>query len=126
MRNHLNSCVLIDGHLYGMDGDHGRKDSTLSCIEFETGKLKWKEKSVRPGGLVAADGKLIIIGETGELLVAQASPESFKQLARAQVLGGKCYDGPDPRPAVSTSANSKGDLVCVDVSGKASANASRN
>ena len=40
MRNHFNSCVLIDGHLYGMDGDHGRKDSTLTCIEFESGNVK--------------------------------------------------------------------------------------
>ena len=126
MRNHFNSCVLIDGHLYGMDGDHGRKDSTLTCIEFETGKLKWKEKSVRPGGLVAADGKLIIIGETGELLVAQASPESFKQLARAQVLGGKCWTVPTLSHGRIYVRNSKGDVVCVDVSGKASASASRN
>ncbi len=126
MRNHFNSCVLIDGHLYGMDGDHGRKDSTLTCIEFETGKLKWKEKSVRPGGLVAADGKLIIIGETGELLVAEASPESFKQLTRAQVLGGKCWTVPTLSHGRIYLRNSKGDLVCVDVSGKTSASASRN
>lgn len=124
MRNHFNSCVLIDGHLYGMDGDHGRKDSTLKCIDFATGTEKWQEKSVRPGGLMAADSKLIIMSESGELVVAEASPAGFKQLARAQILGGKCWTVPTLSQGRIYARNSKGDVVCVDVSAKSTA--SRN
>ena len=39
--------------------------------------------------VTAADGKLIVLGDKGELVVAKASPAGFKPLARAQVLGGK-------------------------------------
>ncbi len=124
MRNHFNSCVFIDGHLFGMDGDHGRKDSTLTCIDWKTGSVKWREKSIRPGGLIAADGKLIIIGDTGELVVAQAAADAFKLLARAQVLGGKCWTVPTLSHGRIYVRNAKGDLVCVDVSGK-TANARR-
>lgn len=124
MRNHFNSCVLIDGNLYGMDGDHGRKDSTLKCIDFATGAVKWQEKSIRPGGLMAADGKLIIMSDTGELVVVQTTPDSFKPLARAQILGGKCWTVPTLSHGRIYARNSKGDLVCVDVSGKSTA--SRN
>ena len=124
MRNHFNSCVLIDGHLYGMDGDHGQKDSMLTCIEFATGELKWKEKSVRPGGLMAANGRLIVLGEAGELVVAEASSAAFKPLARAQVLGGKCWTMPALSHGRIYCRNSRGDVVCLDVSETASA--SRN
>lgn len=43
---------------------------------------------------MAADGKLIILSEKGELVVAEASAAEFKPLARAQVLGGKCWATP--------------------------------
>jgi outer membrane protein assembly factor BamB len=126
MRNQFNSCVLIDGHLYGMDGDHGSRGSALRCIEFATGKVKWTEPSVKPGALMAADGKLIIMSEPGELVVAQASPESFKALARAQVMGGKCWTTPVLSNRRIYCRNSKGDVVCVDVSAKSTAAAGRN
>jgi outer membrane protein assembly factor BamB len=121
MRNHFNSCVLLDGHLYGMDGDHGSCGSALRCLEFETGQVKWTESSVKPGALMAADGKLIIMSEPGELIVAQASPESFEALARAQVMGGKCWTTPVLSHGRIYCRNSKGDVVCLDVSAKSKA-----
>ena len=121
MRNHFNSCVLIDGHLYGLDGDHGSRGSALRCIEFETGKVKWTEPSMKPGALMAADGKLIIMSEPGELVIAQASPESFKALARAQVMGGKCWTTPVLSNGRIYCRNSKGDVVCLDVSANSTA-----
>ena len=70
---------------------------------------------------MAADGKLIVMGETGELVVAEASSVAFKPLARAQVLGGKCWTVPTLSNGRIYCRNSRGDLVCVDVSGTASA-----
>ena len=46
------------------------------------------------GGLMIADGKLIIISQQGELIIAEASPESFKQISRAKVLDGLCWTVP--------------------------------
>ncbi len=117
LRNQLNSSVLIEGHLYGMDGDHGNKSSSLRCVEFATGAVKWTEKSIRPGGLMAAGKRLIVIGDAGELVVAEASPDAFKALARAQVLGGKCWTTPVLSHGRIYVRNAKGDLICVDVSG---------
>jgi outer membrane protein assembly factor BamB len=121
MRNQLNSCVLVGGHLYGLDGDHGGRSSALRCIEFETGKVKWTEASVKPGGLMAADGKLIVLSEPGELIIAPASPDSFKAIARAQVMGGKCWTTPVLSHGRIYCRNAKGDVVCVDVSAKTAA-----
>jgi outer membrane protein assembly factor BamB len=113
--------VLVGGHLYGLDGDHGGRGSALRCIEFETGKVKWTEASVKPGGLMAADGKLIVLSEPGELIIAPASPDSFKAIARAQVMGGKCWTTPVLSHGRIYCRNAKGDVVCVDVSAKTAA-----
>lgn len=112
MRNQLATSVLWEGHLYGMD------DNQLRCVSFDTGEVKWTEKSTGKGALILADGKLIIISERGELMVAPPSTNGFKPLARAQVVGGKCWTAPtlaNGRVYVRTGA---GDVVCVDVSGK--------
>jgi outer membrane protein assembly factor BamB len=118
MRNQFNSCVLIDGHLYGMDGDHGSRGSALRCIEFESGKVKWSEPSVKPGALMASDGKLIVLSEPGELIIAEASPDSFRALARAQVIGGKCWTTPVLSNGRVYCRNSKGEVVCLGIAAK--------
>ena len=67
--------------------------------------------------LIAAGNKLIIQGAKGELVIAEASPEKLKPLARAQVLGGKCWTVPALANGRIYCRNSKGDLVCLDVRG---------
>jgi outer membrane protein assembly factor BamB len=114
MHNHFNPSVLINGFLYGIDGDAGHPGG-LACVEFATGARKWMEKSIGTGALMAAGDKLIIQGEKGELIIAEASPEKFKPLARSQVIGGKCWTTPVLANGRIYCRNSKGDLVCVDV-----------
>ncbi|MSU59512.1 MAG: alcohol dehydrogenase [Pedosphaera sp.] len=112
MRNHMNSCVLWQGHLYGLD------DNQLRCLVFDTGAVKWTDKAAGKGSLMLADGKLIVLSEKGELLVAAPSPDGFKPLVRAQVLGGKCWTVPVLANGKIYCRNAAGDVVCVDVSGK--------
>ena len=68
---------------------------------------------------MAADGKLIVLGDRGELMVAPASPEGFKSAARAQVLGGTCWTVPVLANGLIWCRNSRGDVVCVDVRAQA-------
>jgi outer membrane protein assembly factor BamB len=85
---------------------------------LQSGKVRWAERSLGKGSLMAADGKLIVLGEKGQLVVADASASGFKPLARAQVIGGKCWTSPVLANGKIYCRNSTGDLVCVDVSGK--------
>jgi outer membrane protein assembly factor BamB len=114
MHNHFNPSVLINGFLYGMDGDAGHGGG-LRCLELATGAVKWTEKSTGTGALMAAGDKLIVQGERGELLVVPATPDAFNPLARAQVLGGKCWTTPVLANGRIYCRNSRGELVCVDV-----------
>lgn len=117
MRNQMNSCVLLDGFLYGIDGDTTTKNF-LKCVELKTGEVRWSHEGVGMGSLMAANGKLIVLSDTGELMVSPASPEGFKPSARAKVLDGKCWTVPVLANGRVYCRNAAGDLVCLHVRGE--------
>ncbi len=45
MQNHHGGVVLVDGYLYGFN------NSILTCLEFETGKVMWRDRSVGKGSV---------------------------------------------------------------------------
>ena len=118
--NHFSSCVLLNGHLYGIDGNTDAPPKDVRCIEFATGQVLWKSEGLGLGSLMAADGKLIILSDKGELVIAEASPQGFRPQARAQVLGGKCWTVPVLANGRIYCRNERGDLVCLDVRGAGS------
>ena len=73
MENYFSSSVLLGGHLYGF------KKTILTCIDFDSGAVKWKQRGFNQGSLLAADGKLIIYGERATLALAEASPERYQE-----------------------------------------------
>jgi outer membrane protein assembly factor BamB len=115
MKNHFNSCVLLDGRLYGTTGEAGQSGCYLVCMDFKTGMLLWQEKSVGLGALMAADGKLIVQGDHGELLVVKAQGERFEALSRAKVLSGKCWTTPVLSQGHIYCRNAAGAVVCLEV-----------
>lgn len=114
MHNQMNPCLLIDGFLYGMDGDEDAKPE-LKCVELESGKTMWSAKGLGGGALMAADGRLIIMSGRGELIISPVSPEKLEEVTRFQVLGGKCWTVPVLANGRIYCRNAEGDLACVDV-----------
>lgn len=116
MRNYFNPAVLLDGHLYGIDGTTHRP-TTLTCLDWATGQRRWSEPGFGSGGLMAADGRLIVFDQ-GQLSLVRAVPDAFHLLARAQVLGGKCWTAPVLAHGKIYGRNAKGDLICLDGGGR--------
>ena len=116
MKNHANNCVLYNGFLYGFDGQVN--EGPLTCLDFKTGQRQWAEGGIKGGGLMAADGKLIIMDSAGELVIAEASPAGYKELSKTKILGGTCWTMPVLSGGRIYCRNHAGDLVCMDVSGK--------
>lgn len=112
MRNHMNSCVLWQGHLYGFD------EGQLRCLDVITGAVKWSTPAYGKGSLMLADGKLILYGERGRLGLADASPAGFQEITAAQILGGSSTWAPPVLANGHIYCRSLGDLVRLDVSGK--------
>lgn len=83
--NHYSSCVLAGGTLFGF---HGRQEygQSFRAADLPTGKLLWSHDGLRAGSVSRVGDRLLLLLESGELLLAAASREKFEVLARAQVL----------------------------------------
>lgn len=111
----LASPVFVNGLLFGIHGNVGDKAGSLRCLDPQTGKTLWTSPNAEPGGLAAADGKLIWITGPGELVVVEAKGTSYKEVSRAQVISAKVWTAPVLSNGRIYARNSKGDVVCVDV-----------
>jgi len=87
LTNHYATSVHADGVLYGY---HGRQEygPALRAVELETGEVAWSEERFGGGSLILAGNRLLIVRERGELILADATRDAFRPLARAQILGG--------------------------------------
>ncbi len=85
LTTHYATPVLADGILYGY---HGRQEfgPALRAVELRTGKVRWSQEQFRAGSIILAGRQLIILRESGELVLAEATPDAFRPRARAQVL----------------------------------------
>ncbi|MGA7391612.1 MAG: PQQ-binding-like beta-propeller repeat protein [Terrimicrobiaceae bacterium] len=111
MRSQLASPVLVQGYIYGIDGNVGKGE--LRCLELGNGAIKWKQK-IGGGTLIAASGYLVALSERGELIVAEASPTNYREVGRAQVLGGHSWVAPAVADGKIYCKNNQGSLVCLD------------
>lgn len=116
MQNQLNTCLLIDGYLYGVHGNEGDAAS-LRCMDWETGEVAWTYEGLGCGSLTAAGDLLIVLSESGELVVGPASPEGFEPVASVQVLEGKCWTVPVLADGRLYCRSAAGELVCLAVGG---------
>jgi outer membrane protein assembly factor BamB len=89
LKTQLMTCVLLpaaDGqrYLYGFD------EATLKCFDLE-GKERWRKRGLGQGALMASDGRLIVLGGKGELVIARADPGGYEELSRRRVLDGSVF-----------------------------------
>lgn len=85
--------VHRDGFIYGLYG-HNDNNGPLACLDIETGQIKWSQRGFgSQGGLVLVGDKLLIQTK-GDLVLAPASPEGFKELGRVSVLKAKNWTAP--------------------------------
>jgi outer membrane protein assembly factor BamB len=88
MQNQYATSVLYQGHFYGFSGFR------LKCVEFATGQPRWDKSSQTKGSLIIAEGNLIILGERGDLILAEATPNGYVEKSRCKPLDGVCCSVP--------------------------------
>jgi outer membrane protein assembly factor BamB len=111
--------ILWDGHLYGIDNtgtdlqenDNGR--SKLKCLALATGEEKWVRENLGWSNLILFDGKLIILRQVGELVIAEATPDGFKEFTRAKVLDGRSWTVPALANGRLYCRNNGGRVICL-------------
>jgi outer membrane protein assembly factor BamB len=76
MQNHHGGIVLVNGYLYGFS------NAILTCLEFATGKVMWRHRSVGKGSLAYADGHLYLLSEDNVVGLAEATPAAYREKGR--------------------------------------------
>ena len=107
-----------DGYAYGIHGQTGANanKATLFCLDVSTGKKIWEERGYGVGTVILIDNTMAVLSDRGELALVHATPKSFSEIARFQVIGGKNNWTP---PTYSNGRmycrSSNGDWVCLSM-----------
>jgi outer membrane protein assembly factor BamB len=88
--NHYNTCIHHDGYLYGFDGRQ-ESGANFRCVDLKNRRITWNQPRFGCASMIFADGMLILLTEQGELVLVEANPKAFLELARARIFeNGPC------------------------------------
>jgi outer membrane protein assembly factor BamB len=91
MRTKMCNIVLHGGHVYGLN------EGILQCIELETGRSRWKKRRAPEfghGQILLVGNVVLLLSEHGEVILFEASPEKYRELASFQALEGITWNNP--------------------------------
>lgn len=113
LSNHYSTSVIRGDHLFGF---HGRQEygQSLRCVELETGRVLWSRDGFKGGTLSLAGDRLVVLKESGELLLVGASPRAFRLIAEARILAPTVRAYPALADGRLFARNQK-ELVAVDL-----------
>jgi outer membrane protein assembly factor BamB len=114
-QTHFSSFVLLDGFIYGIDGDARQPSAgTLRCLEARTGREAWSAP-LGFGSLIAAGRRLIVLTSAGTLITAEADPAGYRELARGSLPRNQYWTPPAFARGILYVRNLKGDLFAIDM-----------
>lgn len=88
MKNKFTSSLLHEGYLYGLD------ESILACVDAATGEQKWKGGRYGYGQPLIAGDHLIVLTESGDVVLVKATPDRHEEVARFSAIEGKTWNHP--------------------------------
>jgi outer membrane protein assembly factor BamB len=113
----MHNGLLWENYIYANSASNGRG---VICMDLE-GKLKWSQRGLTDNGgaVLIADGMLYIMGgNDGTLYLAKASPDGYKELAKAKVLDGQQVWAPMALSDGKLLVRDQKQLKCLDVKAK--------
>jgi len=110
--------VCKDGYLYGMISfKKFGQAGPLKCVDLKTGKVKWEQPGFGAGNVVLARNNLIALSDDGQVVIVEAHPDGYKEIARTKAIQGKCWS----TPALSNGklyVRSTKEGACLDLAGQ--------
>jgi len=88
---HFGSVIRQGGFAYLSSG---QSVGILTAVELQTGRVAWQVRDFVKAQLLAADGKLVILDEDGNLGLGVASPERFQAVAKWPLLSSVSWTPP--------------------------------
>lgn len=90
IKPYYNDLVVHQGYLYGFD------NSFFTCVGLQDGKGQWRTRGYGNGQvlLIADQNLLLILSETGEAALVEATPDGHKVVGKFQAIQGKTWNHP--------------------------------
>ena len=79
MKNHHASSVLVGDTVYGFSG------GILTALDFRSGDVLWKDRSVGKGSLIYADGHLYVFSENSVVGLVEATRTGYREKGRFEL-----------------------------------------
>lgn len=86
LKTKFTNCVLIGDYAYGLS------DSTLECVDWHTGKSRWKKGRYGQGQILGVGDALLVQAEPGFVALVSATPEKFTELGRLEAMNDKTWN----------------------------------
>lgn len=87
LKTKLMSPVILNGHAYSLS------NGFLECTRLSDGERIWKHRGRFGHGQMLLIGEnILLLSESGELLVFHASPTKFEGLGTRQLIDGVCWN----------------------------------
>lgn len=83
MQNHYSTSVLVGDVLYGFS------DSILVAMQFKSGEVLWRNRSVGKGSVIYADKHLYVLSEDGRVALVEARPDQYREVSRFEIPSGR-------------------------------------
>jgi outer membrane protein assembly factor BamB len=82
LRCKFTSPVLYQGYIYGLD------EGILACVDASTGERKWRDGRYGHGQILLSGDLILILSESGKLVLVQAAPDAHHELGSIQAING--------------------------------------
>lgn len=84
MRIHYGNAIRLGDFVYASSGDFGT--APFTAVNVKTGKIAWRDRSISRASVISVEGRLIILDEDGNLLLATPTPEGLKVHSKVELL----------------------------------------
>jgi outer membrane protein assembly factor BamB len=108
LRCKFTSPVAHQGYIYGLD------EGILACVDQQSGARKWRDGRYGHGQMLLVNGMLLILSETGKLVLVEATPQGCHELASMPALDGKTWNYPAVAGGRAYVRNAE-EMACYDL-----------
>lgn len=88
LKSKFSDVIVHEGHVYGLD------EGILACISLSDGTRRWKNGRYGYGQLILVNDTLLIQTESGRIVLVQADPNKFTEVATLDALHDRTWNQP--------------------------------
>lgn len=82
------TIIYYEGFIYGLD------DGIFACVNSANGKRKWKRGRYGHGQTLLITDVLLVLTESGDIVLLEPNPEEHKELAHFSAINGQTWNNP--------------------------------